>query len=96
MLVPLGFLAALCVGLGLFPGVVLRALEGVTASLPGLQPPAAMVWGGLGMSSDAHVVRSRRAGNVWAGASWRIDRVDGAHRTTWAGREAGADVGMRR
>ena len=30
---------------------VLRALEGVTASLPGLQPPAAMMWDGLGMSS---------------------------------------------
>jgi hydrogenase-4 component B len=51
MLVPLGFLAVLCAGLGLFPGFVLRALGGVTASLPGLQPPAAMVWDGLGMSS---------------------------------------------
>jgi hydrogenase-4 component B len=51
MLVPLGFLATLCVVLGLFPGFVLRALGGVTASLPGLQPPAAMMWGGLGMSS---------------------------------------------
>lgn len=51
MLVPLGFLATLCVALGLFPGFVLRALEGVTASLPGLQPPAAMAWGRLGMSS---------------------------------------------
>jgi hydrogenase-4 component B len=51
MLVPLGFLATLCVILGLFPGFVLRALEGVTASLPGLQPPAAMMWDGLGMSS---------------------------------------------
>jgi hydrogenase-4 component B len=59
MLVPLGFLAALCVGLGLFPGVVLRALEVVTASLPGLQPPAAGQWQGLGMSPLAsfdHVV----------------------------------------
>jgi hydrogenase-4 component B len=51
MLVPLGFLATLCAVLGLFPGFVLRALEGVTASLPGLQPPAAMMWGALGMSS---------------------------------------------
>jgi hydrogenase-4 component B len=50
MLVPLGFFAALCVGLGLFPGIVLHALEGVTTSLPGLQP-AALVWDGLGMSS---------------------------------------------
>ncbi len=45
---------------------------------------------------NAHVVRSCRAGNVWAGASWRIDRVDGTHRTTWAGRETGAHMGMRR
>ena len=51
MLLPTGFLAALCVVLGLSPGLVLRALAGVTASLPGLQPPTAMVWDGLGMSS---------------------------------------------
>jgi hydrogenase-4 component B len=51
MLLPMGFLAVLCVVLGLFPGVVLGALEEVTASLPGLQPPTAMVWDGLGMSS---------------------------------------------
>lgn len=51
MVIPSGFLATLCVVLGLFPGVVLRALEGVAASLPGLQSPTAMVWAGLGMSS---------------------------------------------
>jgi len=51
MLVPQGVLAALCVGLGLFPGVVLHALEGVTSSLPGLQPPATVMWEGVGMSS---------------------------------------------
>jgi hydrogenase-4 component B len=51
MLGPLGFLATLCVGLGLFPGFVLRGLEAVTASLPGLRPPGAMAWGRLGMSS---------------------------------------------
>ncbi len=38
MLVPQAFLAALCVGLGLFPGAVLARLGGVLASLPGLQP----------------------------------------------------------
>ena len=38
MLVPQAFLAAMCIALGLFPGVVLRALGGVMASLPGLQP----------------------------------------------------------
>ncbi|MGE0361678.1 MAG: proton-conducting transporter membrane subunit [Vicinamibacterales bacterium] len=51
MLVPQGVLAALCVGLGLSPGLVLHALEGVTASLPGLQPPAEMASEGFGMTS---------------------------------------------
>ncbi len=37
MLAPQAFLATLCVALGLFPGVVVHALGGVTASLPGLQ-----------------------------------------------------------
>jgi hydrogenase-4 component B len=51
MLVPQGFLAALCVGLGLFPALALHALEAVTASLPGLQPPTHLVWEGLGIGS---------------------------------------------
>jgi hydrogenase-4 component B len=51
MIVPLVFLAALCVALGVFPGVSLRALERVTTSLPGLESSSAMVRGGLGMSS---------------------------------------------
>jgi hydrogenase-4 component B len=51
MLVPQAFLASLCLGLGLFPGAVLEALVGVAGSLPGLQPPAAMVWQRLGMAS---------------------------------------------
>jgi hydrogenase-4 component B len=51
MLVPQGFLAALCVGLGLFPALALHALEVVTASLPGLQPPTHLVWEGLGVGS---------------------------------------------
>jgi hydrogenase-4 component B len=51
MLVPQAFLAALCAGLGLFPGVVLRALSGVMRSLPGLQPSAEMAHGALGMAS---------------------------------------------
>ena len=46
------FLAALCVLLGVFPGAVLTALNGVMASLPGLQPPAEMVRGPLGMAAD--------------------------------------------
>lgn len=60
MLVPQASLAALCIGLGLFPGVVLSALGGVLASLPGLQPTARLGWGPVGMTSPVgsfdHVV----------------------------------------
>jgi hydrogenase-4 component B len=51
MLAPQVWLAACCVGLGVFPGFVLRALEAVMVSLPGLQPPPDLVQGGLGMAS---------------------------------------------
>jgi hydrogenase-4 component B len=51
MLAPQACLAVLCVGLGLFPGVLLNALSGVMASLPGLQPQAGLMRGGLGMQS---------------------------------------------
>ena len=61
MLVPQAFLAALCVGLGLFPGVVLRALDGVMASLPGLQPRSSHGAGRARHVVGARVVRSRRA-----------------------------------
>jgi hydrogenase-4 component B len=37
MLVPQGWLAALCVAVGLFPGVVLGAIGGVLVSLPGVR-----------------------------------------------------------
>ena len=53
MLAPQVFLATLCVVLGVFPGVVIRALSGVMASLPGLQPPGEMVRGPLGMAATA-------------------------------------------
>ncbi len=51
MLVPQAFLAALCVGLGLFPGLVLRALGRVSASLPGLEARTNLAAGPLGMAS---------------------------------------------
>ena len=51
MLVPQAWLAALCVALGLFPGVVLRALGPVIVSLPGLQQTSPMTAGALGMAS---------------------------------------------
>ena len=50
MVVPQAALAALCVALGLFPGVVLRALGGVMASLPGLDPPGNVASSGLAMT----------------------------------------------
>ena len=53
MLVPQAFLAALCVGFGLFPGSVLRVLGSVMASLPGLQPQADM---GRTARGDGHPV----------------------------------------
>jgi hydrogenase-4 component B len=45
MLVPQGFLAALCVVLGLAPGGVLEMLRGVAGSLPGVSPSPEMVRG---------------------------------------------------
>jgi hydrogenase-4 component B len=51
MLLPQAWLAALCFGLGLFPGVVIRALGGVMGSLPGLQRRSDIVSGVAGMSS---------------------------------------------
>ena len=38
MLLPQMALAALCLGLGLFPGLVLQLLDAVLTSLPGLEP----------------------------------------------------------
>jgi hydrogenase-4 component B len=40
MLLPQASLALMCLGLGLFPGLVLRVLDGVLASLPGVRPRA--------------------------------------------------------
>lgn len=45
------FLAVLCLGFGLAPGMVLSALDGVTASLPGLQPATSLAGAGLGLTS---------------------------------------------
>jgi hydrogenase-4 component B len=51
MLMPQAFLAALCIGLGVLPGVVLRVLGTVLVSLPGLAPRADFGRGSLGMTS---------------------------------------------
>jgi hydrogenase-4 component B len=60
MLAPQAVLALICIGLGLFPGAVLRMLGTVLTSLPGLQPAASLEWGATGMASPVgrfdHVV----------------------------------------
>src|SRR5712691_4438590 len=91
MLVPQAFLAALCVGLGLFPGVVVRVLGGAIATLPGLQPQAAMAANGVGMSlgleSFDHVVPAALAVALLGGfavAAWMTIRAFAARRVpTW-------------
>ena len=50
MLVPLAFLAALCLTLGLFPGFVLTVAAAVTSSLPGLPSSSALSRGALTMA----------------------------------------------
>jgi hydrogenase-4 component B len=53
MLVPQGLLAILCVALGLFPGAAAVSLAGVARSLPGLQPEAAGIGFGSGLTSGS-------------------------------------------
>jgi hydrogenase-4 component B len=51
MLLPQAYLATLCVGLGLFPGLVIRALGAVIDSLPGLHARPEIALGITGLSS---------------------------------------------
>jgi hydrogenase-4 component B len=71
MLVPQGFLAALCIALGLAPGVALETLRGVVASLPGVRPAPEMVRGWFaiapGPGSFDHVSPPLVAGGVLLG-----------------------------
>jgi hydrogenase-4 component B len=91
MLVPQAFLAALCVGLGLFPGLVVRVLGGAMATLPGLRPQAAIAADGVGMSfglgSFDHVVPAALAVALLGGfavAVWMTKRALAARRVpTW-------------
>jgi hydrogenase-4 component B len=53
MLAPQAFLAAACLGLGLFPGAVLEALGGVLPSLPGLRPSVSVGWAAVATTSLA-------------------------------------------
>jgi len=82
MLAPQAWLAGCCIGLGLFPGLVLHVLGNVMASLPGLQPPD-FAQGGLGMASGLasfdHVV-PMMLGLALLGA-WAISRLLTARHT---------------
>jgi hydrogenase-4 component B len=51
MLGPQAFLALLCLALGIFPGLVLRNLQGVLASIPGVSAPAGLVQNELAIAS---------------------------------------------
>jgi hydrogenase-4 component B len=78
MLVPQAFLALLCLGLGLFPGLVVSTLGRVMASMPGLQPPREMVLGALGITPGRwtfdHLVPLALAAALItaAGATWLL------------------------
>lgn len=90
MLVPQAFLALLCVVLGLFPGVAVRALGGVLTSLPGV-PSLAMAGSGLGISSGFasfdHVVPAlfgiAVAGGLGAAALTARPRTAARRVSTW-------------
>ena len=86
MVVPQGFLAVLCLLLGVFPGVALRVLEGVMASLPGLSPresvPAGVLQVSAGLSGLPHF---DRAAPAWLGAAMLVAAA-GAFALTRRGR----------
>ena len=104
MLVPQAYLAALCVGLGLFPGLVLGALSTVMASLPGVQPGIGTMRGGLGMGSSFDHVVPAQFGAMLAGglalAVWLTlrSRVTAVRRVpTWGcGGELARALNIRR
>jgi hydrogenase-4 component B len=51
MIVPQAFLAVMCLSLGLFPGLVLRHLGGVLASMPGVRVPVDLVQNEVAIAS---------------------------------------------
>jgi hydrogenase-4 component B len=89
MLVPQAFLAVLCIGLGLFPGSVVRVLNLVIVSLPGLTPRPGMAQGAFGIASELdHVFPLFLAVALVSGvavAAWLTSRVAMAVRRvpTW-------------
>ena len=83
MLVPQCVLAMPCLMLGLFPGVVLRALGGVLESLPGVAPHADLASSAIGMSS---ALRSfDRVAPLWLGVMMAAVLAAAAWLTRWRG-----------
>src|SRR6266540_3872570 len=76
MLVPQAMLAAMCIVLGLFTGRVLRVLETVMPSLPGLHAEAGLAPRGIAMATGLgafdHVTPIVLAGALAAGAALAI------------------------
>ena len=69
MLVAQAFLAALCVAFGLFPGLVLRPLERVIASVPSLAPNAGMTHGAMQLTAGVPgLPQFDHAAPAWIGA----------------------------
>jgi hydrogenase-4 component B len=94
MLAPQAFLAFLCLALGLFPGLVLRALGGTLAALPGALPrvdpggsAVRMVAGFPAVESFDHVVPAAIGVVVLSGVAvtvWAMRRQGAARRVpTW-------------
>jgi hydrogenase-4 component B len=80
MLAPPAFLAFACIVLGLFPGMMVHALSGVIASLPGLTRRIALFQGGPGLTSAVpsfdHVVP------IWFGVAIAMSLLS----AVWLGR----------
>ena len=96
MLVPQGFLALMCVVLGLAPGWVLEVLRGVAGSLPGVRPAPEMVRGWFAIAAGPghfdHLTPPLVAMAVLVGLAlaWAMSLAGGLRG------EARADVGVRR
>ena len=96
MLVPQGFLALMCVVLGLAPGWVLEVLRGVAGSLPGVRPAPEMVRGWFAIAAGPghfdHLTPPLVAMAVLVGLAlaWAMSLSGGLRG------EARTDVGVRR
>lgn len=90
MLVAQAFLAALCVAFGLFPGLVLRPLERVIASLPNLAPNSGVTRGAMQLTAGIPgLPQFDHAAPAWLGMVMLLAAVG----ATWT---AGTRIAARR